>query len=605
MEHFFGCLRAHRAESEGPSQPGIALVKPGPHRFFITGNATDFAYELVADRGLRQGRFVVLVSGIPILTAGPQNTEPEQWLEHLIECYQHSGERLVDRLSGGYSLALIDLQEQSILMAIDRLGIKPLYFAASDSQLTFSTSGRAVASSIGAGIDRNAIYEYVYFHCVPSPTTAFEGVTKLEPAQRLTGNHKAVQVSRYWYPPFRKKHRQNKDAIADSLLQRLEAAVANCDVGESGAFLSGGLDSSTVAGLLAKVRTGVAPAYSIGFDEAGYDEMHYAEIAADRFNLRHHKYYVTADDVVSAIPHIASTYDEPFGNSSAVPTLLCARMAKENQTTNLLAGDGGDELFAGNERYARQRLFSVYDRLPRWSRNKVLEPLFLRSLAEIDWLPIRKLRSYVEQARVPMPDRMQTYNFLHRFPAEEIFESEFLHSVDPMKPLELMRSTYDEAPTESVLERMLYLDWKFTLADNDLRKVTAMVESEGISVMFPMLDDGVVDLAAGVDPSWQLRGTELRSFYKYAVRDLLPTEILTKPKHGFGLPFGEWLNQSPVLQDLIFQNLNQLKSRQIVKSDFIDQSVKLNQSDFAGYYGVLVWVLAMLEEWLSANDLQV
>src|SRR5690606_12461662 len=202
-----------------------------------------------------------------------------------------------------------------------------------------------------------------------------------------------------------------------------EQAVARetDDVRPTGAFLSGGTDSSTVSGMLGKVSGKPAETFSIGFDAQGFDELDYARITSRHFGTNPHEYYVTADDVVEAMPLIAAAYDEPFGNASAAPTYFCARMAREHGIEVVLAGDGGDEFFGGNERYAKQGVFEHYGRVPGIFR-KLMEPVLMNFPLGESIMPVRKARSYIQQARVPLPDRMETYNFLHRSPLAEIFE---------------------------------------------------------------------------------------------------------------------------------------------------------------------------------------
>jgi asparagine synthase (glutamine-hydrolysing) len=310
--------------------------------------------------------------------------------------------------------------------------------------------------------------------------------------------------------------------------------------------------------------------------------------------------YVSTDDVERGIDDIASIYDEPFGNSSAVPALVCARIAKSDGIDHLLAGDGGDELFAGNTRYAKQRIFELYAHLPTPLRS-LAEGMLLDSplLAKT---PLRKVQSYIQQARIPLPDRFESYNFLLRETMAAIFEPEFLRRVDPEHPFSAMREPYNRIRGAATLDRMLYLDWKFTLADNDLRKVVATCNNAGVAVSFPWLDDRVVEFSTRMPADWKMRGTKLRYFAKDALKNFLPTATITKSKHGFGLPFGQWLKTSPTLQERVYHLLGELKHRGIFQPVFLDRLVAEHRSGHAAYYGTMVWVLAMLEAWFERND---
>ncbi|MEA3642871.1 MAG: asparagine synthase C-terminal domain-containing protein, partial [Lamprobacter sp.] len=317
--------------------------------------------------------------------------------------------------------------------------------------------------------------------------------------------------------------------------------------------------------------------------------------------LKAHEYYVTPEDVVEAVPLIAASYDEPFGNSSALPAYFCARLAAETGVTHLLGGDGGDELFAGNERYAKQGVFEHWNRIPGPLRKRLLEPLFTRLPRAVPL--VSKARSYVEQARIPLPDRLQTYNHLHRLPLHELFETDFLEQIDTEAPWQLMRALYQRPQQASSINRMLYLDWQQTLADNDLRKVTRMCQLAGVDVVYPMLDDDVLEFSCRVPTSLKLRPGQLRYFYKEAVRGFLPLEIIEKKKHGFGLPFGVWMHDHQPLRELAYDSLLRLKGRGFLRSAFVDRLIQLHREEHAAYHGEMVWILMMLELWIAKSSI--
>ncbi|WP_256360678.1 asparagine synthase-related protein [Methylomonas koyamae] len=212
-----------------------------------------------------------------------------------------------------------------------------------------------------------SVFDYVYFNHCPSPNTIYRQVKKLEGGQCLRYHNGQIGIERYWQPEFSESDcdlRQAGLELQQSLIEAVKQRVGAEE--NTGAFLSGGLDSSSVAGALARVFPGQAKTFSMGFQVAGYDEIEYANIAVAAYNTRSHTYYVTPEDTVGAVPAIAAYYDEPFGNSSALAAYYCAKLAKESGVNRLLAGDGGDEIFAGNERYAKQMLFEAYHRLPKF-----------------------------------------------------------------------------------------------------------------------------------------------------------------------------------------------------------------------------------------------
>ena len=525
----------------------------------------------------------------------------------LIEAYRRYGEYLLHYIEGHFALAVLDPERRRALLAVDRIGAYPMCYAQTkDGTLVFGSTTDAVRGhpGVAAQISMQSLYDYIYFHMIPSPETVYTGLSKLEPAQCLLFENGQAHLRFYWQPAFIESSGKKFGELQDEFLKLVRGAVVRCGPDENtGAFLSGGTDSSTVSGMLAGLQPDAARTYSIGFAAEGYDEISYARIASNHFHTRQHEYYVTPEDVADAIPDIARAYDEPFGNSSAIPTYYCARMAQQDGVRVLLAGDGGDELFGGNARYAKQKVFDLYQRIPAGLRGGMVEPLFV-GLPFSKWLPpTRKVRSYIEQARVPMPERMESYNFLSRTDPRTIFQANFLDAVNPGHPLALLQEVYQRAPTPSLLNRMLYLDWKITLADNDLRKVNRMCALAGIEVRYPMLDDELVAFSARVAPELKLKGLKLRYFFKKSLRNFLPDEILNKPKHGFGLPFGEWLKTSPQLQEVVYTSLEAFKARGIVRPEFIDELIATHRSGHASYYGTMLWVFAFLEQWFQQHKI--
>jgi len=354
-----------------------------------------------------------------------------------------------------------------------------------------------------------------------------------------------------------------------------------------------------VTGMLSEISETTAEAYSIGFSAEGYDEMEFARITAKHFGVRLNEYYVTPEDVVDALPIVAASYDEPFGNSSALPAYFCAKVAAENGVQRLLAGDGGDEFFAGNERYVKQDVFETYGKIPSSLRKGLIEPIINNLPAAI---PLsNKARSYIEQANIPLPDRLQTYNFLHRHSPEEIFSEDFLIHTDINSPLAIQRHTYQQPKNASTLNRMLYLDWQYTLADNDLRKVSHMCALAGVEVVYPMLDDNLVNFSCQIPSNWKIKDRDLRHFYKQSLTGWLPNATINKKKQGFGLPFGVWMETHKPLQEMAYDNLLKLKKRPYFKPEFIDHTIDLHRNQHAAYYGELIWILMVLEMWIDAH----
>jgi len=520
----------------------------------------------------------------------------------ILEAYAQSGNAFLSELRGPFALVIHLPQADKALIAIDRMGIERLTWAQQNDLLAIGTSAEDVVSRLPGRpqLDPQAIFNFVLGHMVPSPKTVFKGVRKLEPGGAIEFNGTRAREFRHWQPTFERSGSENIATLRDSVLPALLRAIQlEQPDAKSGSFLSGGLDSSTVTGLLTQANEASANAFSVGFGVAEYDEMEFADAASERFGCRHFKYEVTADDIVDAIPKIATTYDEPFGNSSAVPTYFCARLAKDHGVTHLFAGDGGDEIFGGNERYVRQRIFEVYSRIPSILRNLLLEPVADALDPETSLLPLRKFSSYVRQARIPLPERFESWNLIYREGAERIFAREFLDEIDPQGPLHRMADVWNSCPSADLLDRMLWYDWKYTLADNDIRKVSTMSELAGVRVAYPMLEEDFVELSIQVPSKEKISGHELRTFFKNAVRDFLPAKIIEKQKHGFGLPFGLWLKTHKELQELVYGSLDSLKSRGVCNPEFLERVVSEHRDGHASYYGYAIWDLVMLEQWFQ------
>lgn len=551
------------------------------------------------------GRIVAAFVGRPRWASHAQAAR-EITATSLAEAFRTRGADFLGDLQGSFAVAIYDAGSRRGVLAIDRMGVCQLAYATlADGTLAFATSIGALLKSTPQAFALNlqALFDFSFLHVIPAPATVYTGVQKLPAATVLALDGGNRSTRRYWMPRFTHSAAGSEAALASDLKASLQLAVQDCDPrAGTGSFLSGGIDSSTVTGMLSRLLPG-APSFSIGFESAGFDEMQYARIASAHFGSRAHEYYVTPADIVTAIPLIADAYDEPFANSSAVPTYFCARLAREHGVARLLAGDGGDELFGGNERYAKQKVFEHYWRIPAALRRSIVDPIALH-LPQSIW-PLRKVRSYVEQARVRMPKRLHTWNFLYRHPAATVFEADFLTAVDTTHLFDNMQTLYDSAPTQDLVDRMLYFDWQLTLADNDLRKVNRMCQLADIEVLYPMLDERVVAVSTQLPPQWKVRGQQLRWFYKRAMGDFLPRQIITKTKHGFGLPFGQWLKESQALQDVVYASVALLRDQRIVRRDFLDTLIRDHRDGHAGFYGYMIWMLVTLGHWLDSRRLRI
>ena len=529
-----------------------------------------------------------LIIGNPTLPKGI-----DSWAEAVESI---GAERALANTTGPFALAT-PLAGNRAFMAVDRFAAESLCWCVDGDQLRWGARADELG---GVEIDAQAIYDYLFFHVIPSPRTIFRGVNRLPPGHYGLWDGGRMNVASYGRLSFRPQQsavfEQQKSEFRSLLLQAVKAQL---EPGVPACFLSGGTDSSTIAGHIKKLA-GEVHTYSIGFDAEGYDEMEFARIAARHFGAQHHEYYVTPADLVRHIAEVAGSYDQPFGNSSALPAYCCALRARDDGVTKLLAGDGGDELFGGNTRYAMQNVYGIWDHLPRVVREGLIEPVL--SMPGADRISVlRRGRNYVRDAKIGLPDRLQHYNLLLRLGVENVLTPAFANSVRPDSVFEQQRQVWSLADADTDLDRMLAYDWRYTLAESDLPKVRGTSQLVGVKVGYPMLDDALTDFSMRLPGSYKIRGFRLRWFFKEALRDFLPQAIITKQKKGFGLPFGVWVTRHPELKTLASESVRSFSRRGVVRQEFVKTLLEEYLPAHPGYYGEMVWILMMLEQWLRRH----
>lgn len=523
----------------------------------------------------------------------------------LLALYKQQPDSFVSHIAGFFVLLILDKTSGNFHIINDHVGSIPCYIDQRDnSSLYISDNMPALhGAQSHASLAPQALFNYLFFHCIPSPLSIYQGISKLAPGVIATVNAtQIVQQSNYYQPVF-KPSNDSAEALMAQCKKLIAVAVKRNMADNCAAFLSGGLDSSTVAGMLAKHQQPLGKAaktYSIGFEAKGYDETEYALITAKHFNTEHKVHYLQPDEIAQHFHQVAGYFNEPFGNSSAMAAYICAKTARADGITVMLAGDGGDEIFAGNERYVKQKVFERYGALPG-----PLQALLTLGLDNMlaDKLPlVKKASSYVRQAKVALPDRLDSYNFLNRFNLTQMFSPALLQQVDTGLPAQQKRERYQACQSSDAVDKMMYLDWKFTLADNDLVKVSQMCQLAGVEVRFPLFEKELVDFSCTVSAALKAPGQKLRDFYKNSFRGFLPDATLSKSKHGFGLPFGVWMKQRPDLHSLALNALQSFKQRDILQPAFIDHAIDTFENGHAGYYGELVWIIVVLELWLQQHS---
>ena len=528
-------------------------------------------------------------------------------LEAMLDRFEHSGIDFLRELQGEFAIAIWDSRGQTLSLATDRFRVHPLLYGGDARGFAFASRMRGLDRAPAPGqrtLHPPAIMDVVASSYIPTPETIYQEIRKLPPGHVLTRSQSRITTRPYWDIDFREPSGASENALAGEVREAFREAIARRfrrDGGSDriGAFLSGGVDSSTVTGVLTQVAGRPVHTFSIGFGEERYNEMSYARIAARRFGAEHHEYFVSPRDTVEALPLVVEEFDEPFGNASAIPTYFCAKMAREQGVEFLYAGDGGDELFGGNERYAFDRVFDYYHRVPPFLRDAVLRP-GVETLARAIPHPLfTRARNYVAKAYLPPVARMTAYTFLNVVPIAEVADPAFLRSLNGYDSARAMERHYTNALGTTDLDRQLYLDLKLAIGDNDLYKVSRMTERAGVAVRYPFLDGGLAEAAARVPAALKMRGRKLRVFFKRAYRDLLPPEVTAKTKHGFGLPIAIWLRTDPELNAMMHDLVLAPRSlaRGFFRKEALERLVADHRVEEEPFYGTVLWNLMVLELW--------
>ena len=519
------------------------------------------------------------------------------------QLYLCRGVEFLKDLRGLFSVAIWDRRRQNLLLAVDRFGVKPLCYYVDPENIIFASHPRGVFASGRAvkEIDAHAIVNYLTYSIVPAPLSAFKGMQKLPPASVLIWQEGHARVSRYWELDYNEDGKASERELALELLSRMQEAVLrtsqDVSASELGCFLSGGTDSSSVVGLATKARKFPVNTVSIGFAEERFDELAYVHIAAKEFGASHSDFRLSPEDAYQILPQIVSLYDEPFGNASVIPTYFCQAKAAEKGIRIMLAGDGGDELFGGNEHYRSDKIYQFYQTIPLPIRRGLIEPIASQISSSAPGLG--KARRYVDSSNTPNPDRYFRWMPLQYFAPERILGPQMPFRNGHSDLLSIARDHYRSARASCELNRLLHLDVKMVLGDNDLPKVVRSSELAGIDVRFPYLDHPLAEFSGRIPARLKLKGLEKRYLFKRATRNLLPKAILQKKKHGFGLPIGLWLKDNPKFRQLAHDVLLDPRTYQrgYFRRDFVEFLFASMAQDQTPYYGDLLYSFLILELW--------
>jgi asparagine synthase (glutamine-hydrolysing) len=524
--------------------------------------------------------------------------------EVIVHAYEQFGVECVSHLWGMFTLAVWDSRRKLLLLARDRLGKKPLvYYADPHGGLAFASELQALIShpAVPREVDPCAIDDYLTYLYVPSPTTAYRGLKKLPPGHRLVWQGGNSTVEPYWRVKFGDKLRLSEGEAVEQFGVLLRDAVRRRLIADVplGAFLSGGMDSSSVVAEMAELSPTPVKTFSIGFGERDFDELAYARQVAERFGTDHHE-MVVEPRAADILPTLVRHYGEPYGDSSAIPTYYVAQMTRQHVTV-ALNGDGGDELLAGYERHWAARVAARYDTIPRFVRHGLIRPL-------IPLVPeprqrrafLRRAKRFMTAAHLPVLDR-----YLHWVgaytPAQKssLYTDDFVDTLHRNDAGRWLREALAPEPYLDPVDAVLRGDTLLYLPDDLLAKVDIASMANSLEARSPLLDHRLVEFCAALPSSYKLRGRTSKLLLRRLMADRLPPAILTRPKMGFGVPVGEWLRNDlrPLLEDTL------LSSRALGRGYFRPAAVRAlvddhlsRRSDRTSH----IWALLMLELWFHA-----
>jgi asparagine synthase (glutamine-hydrolysing) len=515
--------------------------------------------------------------------------------EAIVHAYEEFGAACVERLRGMFCFALWDARHGSLFIARDRAGKKPLYYARTQrGALVFGSELKCLLAhpEVAREPSAEALDAYLTWGYVPDPLCVFRSVKKLPPGHFLTFKNGELKVEGYWDFPQEEGGSQREEDYLEELRALLDEAVRVRLVADVplGAFLSGGVDSSAVVGLMARNSARPVKTFSIGFNEDSYDELKYARVAARHFQTDHHEFVVTPD-ICSVVDELAWHFDEPFADSSAIPTYVVSKLAREHVKV-VLSGDGGDELFAGYTRYVIDRRRGGFERLPRFVREGLMQPA-ARLLPHG-----ARGRNFIHDVAYDGLERyLESVSVFTRLLKSELYTEEFRRLAgDGSRAPAMFRSIAEAAPSGDALDRLLYLDSKTYLPGDILTKVDRMSMAASLEARTPLLDHKLIEFVGRIPSSLKMKGLVTKHIFKRAVRDLVPSEILDRPKQGFGVPIEQWINRQ--LRDRVRGTLTEPRTQQRGVTDPTYVALLLDEHE-AGRrdHSMRLWALFMLELW--------
>ncbi|HEX8176627.1 MAG TPA: asparagine synthase (glutamine-hydrolyzing) [Pyrinomonadaceae bacterium] len=522
--------------------------------------------------------------------------------EVLPHLYEEYGLEMVSHLNGMFAFALWDARRRRLLIARDRFGEKPLYWGIFDDTFLFASEPKVLLAhpNVRPSLNLDALRQYLSFDYIPAPLSIYQGIQKLPAAHQLVVENGRVEVQPYWRLSYKTKEpvpsvhdaaEQLRELLQDSVRMRLVSDVP------LGVLLSGGVDSSTVAALAVRASSETVKTFSISFAESSYDESRYARAVAKFLGTDHHEERLSVDLAANLVGEIGSWMDEPFSDPSLVPTYLLSRFTRKHVTV-ALGGDGGDELFAGYPMYLGHRLASLYERVPRFLRRKVIEPLVRRLPVRTDNISFDyKARRFVMGSDYDAVARHHVW-FGSFTPVEQLslLTADALERSDGDIYRQARHLAEAECDADNVVECMQSLDTRLYLAEDILTKVDRASMAVSLEVRAPFLDPRVAEFAASLPVNYKLRGRKSKYILKQAAAPLLPAFVTKRGKKGFGVPVADWLKGKlrPLARDLL--SPERLRRNGLFNADYVERLQAEHERGLANHRKLL-WTLLMFELW--------
>jgi asparagine synthase (glutamine-hydrolysing) len=522
--------------------------------------------------------------------------------ETIIHAYEQYGADCPNHLRGMFAFAIWDETKQELLLARDRVGKKPLLYAQLNGQLLFASEFSALLlhPDISREIDPTAIHHYLSFMCVPAPLTAYRAIRKLPPGHTLRWQNGEIKIERYWQPDFSKKLKISEQEAGERAVEILRESVRLRLVSEVplGAFLSGGIDSSAVVALMSEESSKPIKTFSIGFEEQDYNELHHARSVAQRIGAEHHE-FIVRPRALDVLPLLVEHYGEPYADSSAIPTYYVAKETRGHVTV-ALNGDGGDECFAGYERYLAMRFAEAYRRLPAVLRKTLLgQTVELLPSSGRHRSRLTGMKRFMRAASLPKVERYARWVSVFDTEAkDDLYSDDFRHQTGGLTAAEFLAPWFAQANGAGIVDSTLLTDTMTYLPNDLLVKVDIASMAASLEARSPFLDHHVIEFAASLPENLKLRGLTTKYLLKRVLTRLLPAENLKRRKMGFAVPIGRWLRDE--MQGFMRETLlsERALNRGLFKPHAITRLVEQHTSGERDYAHQL-WTLLMLELWFQ------